>query len=59
MEAELAKNVDKYSKLNTFNIHVASWNVDGKKPIDKQQIDLKSWLLPDMKNPADVLIVGF
>lgn len=34
VEAELAKNVDKYSKINSFNIHVASWNVDGKKPID-------------------------
>jgi hypothetical protein len=34
VESELAKLVDKYSKLNTYNLHVASWNLGGNRPIE-------------------------
>jgi hypothetical protein len=58
VEQELAKNVDQYSSINSFNIHVASFNVTGTRPVD-QQMDLKKWLLPDINNKADIFIIGF
>jgi hypothetical protein len=57
VEQELAKNVEQYSKINAYNVHVASWNVTGCKPLE--QLDLKRWLLPDINNRADVFIIGF
>lgn len=39
VESELAKLVDKYSKLNTYNLNVASWNLGGNRPLE--QIDLR------------------
>jgi ribosome-associated translation inhibitor RaiA len=34
VESELAKLVDKYSKLNTYNVHVASWNLGANRPLE-------------------------
>lgn len=45
VESELAKQVENYSKLNTYNVHIASWNVGGNRPLE--QFDLKQWLLSD------------
>lgn len=34
VEGELAKLVDKYSKLNTYNLNIASWNLGGNRPLE-------------------------
>ena len=57
VEQELALQVEKYSKINTFNVHVATWNLSGNRPLEA--IDLKPWLFPDISNRADIFIIGF
>jgi hypothetical protein len=57
VEMELNNQIEKYSTLNTFNVHVATWNLSGNRPLEA--IDLKQWLLPDIGNKADIFIIGF
>lgn len=58
MDAELAKMVDEYSKIDNVIIHTATWNVSGNRPIEP--IDLKSWLIPEnLTTRPDLFIIGF
>lgn len=45
VDAELNKLIDEYSKIDSVNIHIASWNLSGSFPLEP--LELKQWLLPD------------
>ena len=49
--------VEEYSKMDSVNVHVASWNLGGEKPL--HALELKPWLLPDNTKRPDIFIIGF